>query len=144
GHGRGVAAEGHVLGVDGAGGVIVAADATDPAGDEMGVARILALHEDRVAAEDRRGAVAFGDLAVLEVDLGVDPQAADDARDRVPGHFDELARLGGGLALGCGDGGHDVAPCAASALARIVRAARSAAGRRSPARRWWAGSRWSV
>ena len=42
--------------------MVVAADPADPAGDEMGVARILALHEDAVAAEDRRGAVTLGDL----------------------------------------------------------------------------------
>ena len=83
--------EGHVLRVGGAGGVVVAADAADAAGDEVGVARILALHENAVAAKDRRGAVALGDLAVGEVDLGEDAEAADDARDRIPGHFDELA-----------------------------------------------------
>ena len=55
-------AERHVLRVGGAGGVVVAADAADAAGDEVGVARVLALHEDAVAAEDRRGAVALGDL----------------------------------------------------------------------------------
>ena len=57
-------AVGHVLRVAGAGGVVVAADAADAAGDEVRVARVLALHEDRVAAEDRRGAVALGDLAL--------------------------------------------------------------------------------
>ncbi len=100
-------AEGHVLGVDGAGGVVVAADATDAAGDEVGVARVLALHEDAVAAEDRRGAVTLRDLLVGEVDLGVNAQAADNARDRVPGHLDELA-------LGCGDGAHVLSPALAN------------------------------
>ena len=84
-------AEGHVLGVDGAGGVVVAADAADTAGDEVGVARVLALHEDAVAAEDRRGAVALGDLPVGEVDLGVDAEAAHDPGDRVPGHLQASA-----------------------------------------------------
>ena len=83
-------AEGHVLGVAGTGGVVVAADAADPAGDEVGVARVLPLHEDAVAAEDRRGAVALGDLAVGEVDLGVDAQAAHDPGDRVPRHLDQF------------------------------------------------------
>src|SRR5262249_8613694 len=41
-HVGGADAEGHVLGVDGAGGVVVAADAADAAGDEVGVARVLA------------------------------------------------------------------------------------------------------
>ena len=77
-------AVGHVLRVAGARGVVVAADAADAAGDEVGVARILALHEDRVAAEDRRRAVALDDFPVLEVDLGVDAEAADDAGDRDP------------------------------------------------------------
>src|SRR5262249_8023490 len=110
GDGRRVQAEGHVLGVDGAGGVVVAADAADAAGDEVGGARVLALHEDRVAAEDRAGAVALDDLAVGEVDLRVDAQASHDPRDRVPAHLDELAALpgGGGRAGGGGRyGGHD-------------------------------------
>ena len=84
---RGAHSIGHVLRVAGARGMVIAADAADPAGDEMGVAGILALHEDAVAPEDRRGAVALSDFALAEVDLGVDPQAAHDAGDRVPGHF---------------------------------------------------------
>ena len=84
-------AVGHVLRVARTGGVVVTADAADTAGDEVGVARILALHEDRVAAEDRRGAVALDDFAVLEVDLRVDAEAADDPGDRVPRHLHQLA-----------------------------------------------------
>jgi hypothetical protein len=42
----------HVLRVAGAGGVVVAADAADPAGDEVCVARILALHKKAVSTED--------------------------------------------------------------------------------------------
>ena len=80
-------AVGHVLVVDRAGGVVVAADAADPAGDEVRVPRVLALHEDAVAAEDRRRAVALDDLLLLEVDLGVDAEAAHDPGDRVPGHL---------------------------------------------------------
>ena len=106
GDGRRPDAEGHVLGVDGAGGVVVAADAADAAGDEVGVARVLALHEDAVAAEDRRRAVALDDLLVREVDLGVDAQAADDAGDRVPGHLDQLAAFARCSLVGHGNGGH--------------------------------------
>ena len=87
-------AVGHVLGVDRAGGVVVAADPADPAGDEVRVAGVLALHEDAVAAEDRGGAVALRDPLGLEVDLGVDAEAADDPGDRVPGHLGELGLLG--------------------------------------------------
>jgi hypothetical protein len=79
----------HVLRVAGTGGVVVAADAADAAGDEVRVARVLALHEDGVAAEDRRRAVALGDRTVAEVDLRVDAETADDAGDRVPRHLDE-------------------------------------------------------
>ena len=86
-------AVGHVLRVAGARGVVVAADPADAAGDEVRVARILALHEDRVAAEDRRGAVALDDFSVLEVDLGVDAEAADDPGDRIPRHLDQLAGI---------------------------------------------------
>ena len=81
----------HVLCVDRTGAVVVAADSADATGDEVRVARILALHEDRVAAEDRRGAVALDDLSVVEVDLGVDAEAADDAGDGIPRHFHQLA-----------------------------------------------------
>ena len=77
----------HVLRVDGTGGVVIAADAANPAGDEMGITRILVLHENAVAAEDGGGAVALGDDLVREIDLRVDAEAADDARDRVPRHF---------------------------------------------------------
>ncbi len=79
----------HVLRVARARGVVVAADAADAAGDEVGVARVFALHEHAVAAEDRRRAVAFGHRALAEVDLGVDAETSDDARDRVPCHLDE-------------------------------------------------------
>ena len=44
--------EGHVLRIHRAGGVIVAANAADAAGNEVRVARVLALHENAVAAED--------------------------------------------------------------------------------------------
>ena len=46
----------HVLAVAGTGRMVVATDTADPAGDEVRVPRILALHEDRIAAEDRGGA----------------------------------------------------------------------------------------
>ena len=92
---RGAHPVGHLLGVAGAHGVVVAADPADAARDEVGVARVLALHEDAVAAEDRRGALALGDLALAEVDLRVDPEAADDAGDRVPRHVDEAIGVRG-------------------------------------------------
>ena len=106
---RGLDAVGHVLRVHRAGGVVVAADAADAAGDESGVARVLALHEDRVAAEQRRRAVAFGDDPVGEVDLRVDAEVADDPGDRVPVHLHDLRRLAlrcrhraGSFVLRCG------------------------------------------
>src|SRR5262249_40070482 len=74
------------------GGVVVAADAADAAGDEVRVTRVLALHEDAVATKDRRRAVTLGDAAIAEIDPGVQAEAADHARDRVPGHLDEPGR----------------------------------------------------
>ncbi len=85
---------GHVLVVDRAGRVVVTADAADAAGDEVRVPRVLALHEDAVAAEDRRGAVALDDLLLLEVDLGVDAQAPHDARDGIPVHLPDVGVFG--------------------------------------------------
>src|SRR6185437_6762629 len=78
---------GHVLVVNRAGGVVVAADPADTTGNEMRVARVLAFHEDAVATEDRRGAVAFDDTLLLEVDLRVNPETAHDPGDRIPGHL---------------------------------------------------------
>ena len=97
GHGRRTNAERHVLRISRAGRVVVAADAADAAGDEVGVARILPLHENAVAAEDRRSAVALRHLAVGKIDLGEDAQAAHDSRNRVPVHLDEVPALGSGL-----------------------------------------------
>jgi len=71
GHIRRADVEGHVSRITSAGGVIIAANSADPAGDEVSIARIFALHEDAVAAEDGGRAVAFRDLAVFEIDLGV-------------------------------------------------------------------------
>ena len=78
---------GHVLVQARAGAVVVTADAADPAGDEVRVPRVDALHEDVESPEDHRGAVALEHLLVGEVDLRVDPEAPDDAGDRVPGHL---------------------------------------------------------
>ena len=106
--------EGHVLGVAGARGVVVAADAADPAGDEVGVARILALHEDRVAAEDRGRALALLDDRLLPVDLRVDPERPDDAGDRVPRHLDDAVvvdgRRGGAVGFGARVSAHGRRP----------------------------------
>jgi hypothetical protein len=59
----------------------------------MGVAGILPLHEDAVAAEDRGVTVTFDDLAVVEIDLRMNAQAADDPRDWIPRHLDEPGGL---------------------------------------------------
>jgi hypothetical protein len=77
----------HVLVQARAGAVVVAADAADPTRDEVRVAWIDPLHEDVEATEDHRRAVALEDLLVGEVDLGVDAEAPDDPRDRVPRHL---------------------------------------------------------
>ena len=93
-------AERHVLRIGRAGRVIVAADPADAAGDEVGVARVFALHEDAVAAEDRRGAVTLDHLAVGEIDFGEDAETADDSGYRIPVHLDDLLLLTWGLAFG--------------------------------------------
>ena len=95
--------ERHILRVGGAGCVIVATDAADAAGDEVRVARIFALHEDAVAAENRRGAIALRDLLIVEVNLGENTQAAHDAGNRIPVHLHQIAFLGWdfGLYLCC-------------------------------------------
>ena len=91
GHIRRADAERHVLGVSRASGVIVAADAANAAGNKMRVTRIFPFHEDAVAAEDGRSAVAFGNFPVIEIDLGKDSKAAHDPRNRIPIHLDKIA-----------------------------------------------------
>ena len=98
--------ERHVLRVVGAGGVIVAANAADAAGDEVGIARIFALHEDAVAAEDGRGAVTLRHLAVLEVDLSEDAETPDNAGNRIPVHLDQVSFRSGSLGRLIGYGSH--------------------------------------
>jgi hypothetical protein len=87
--------------------MVVAADVADPAGDEVGVAWMLALHEDAVAAEDRRRAVVLANLFVLEVDRCVDPEAAHNAGDRVPRRLDDVG-VDGLAARSWFGHGHDV------------------------------------
>ena len=89
--------------------MVVPADPADPAGDEVRVARVLALHEDRVAAEDRAGAVALRDPHVPEVDLRVDAERAHDPGDRVPGHLGQALVVRAERA-GAGDGRRHASP----------------------------------
>ena len=86
-HRRRTHTERHVLRIGGAGRMVIAADAADTAGDKVRIARIFALHEDAVAAEDRRGAVAFGYFALAEIDFGEDAEAANDPGNRIPVHL---------------------------------------------------------
>ena len=71
-------AESHVLRVRRTGRMVIAADSANAAGDEVRVPRILALHENAVPAKDGRGAMTLGDLAIIEVNLRKNSQAADD------------------------------------------------------------------
>ncbi len=80
--------------------MIVAANAANAAGDEMSVTRVLVLHENAVAAENGRGAMALDDLLFFKVNFGIDAQAPDDAGDGIPGHFDGLTGLAGVICLG--------------------------------------------
>src|SRR5919198_2535315 len=99
-------AERHVLRITRAGGVVVAADPADAAGDEMRVPRVLAFHEDAVPAEDGRGAVALRHLFVLEINLGEDTEAAHDAGYGVPAHLDQIALLSRRFGQWLSDGSH--------------------------------------
>src|SRR5947209_136443 len=70
--------------------MIVTADATDAAGDKVGISRIFAFHEDAVTPEDGRGAMALYDLPLLEVNLGINTQTSNDSCDRIPRHLYKL------------------------------------------------------
>ena len=105
-HGGGTDSERHVLRIGGASGMVVAANAADATRDEVRIARIFAFHENAVAAEDRGGAVTLSHLAILEVDLGEDAQAANDPGDRVPVHLDQVLTLGRGFLGRCCNSAH--------------------------------------
>ena len=105
-------AEGHVLRITSAGGVIIAANTANAAGDEMGIARIFALHENAVTAKNRRGAVTFGDLFIGEIDFRVNAETADDPGDRIPIHFDQPTLRLIDCYYGLCGGGHLVTPFA--------------------------------
>ena len=77
--------------------MIVPADPTDPACNEMGVPGILILHKNAVAPEDGRSAMALDDLFIRKVNLGKDAQAPNYPSDRIPGHFHDIFRMGLGL-----------------------------------------------
>jgi hypothetical protein len=77
--------------------VVIAADPADARRYEVRVARIFAFHEDRVSAEDRGRAVALRDDLLLEVDLRVDTEAADDPGDGIPRHLDQIFLASGGF-----------------------------------------------
>jgi hypothetical protein len=96
----------HVLSVGGAGGMVVAADAADGAGDEVSVARVFALHENAVPAKNRRSAVTLDHMLVLEIDFGKNAQAAHNAGDRVPVHFHQVPLFAGNILCRCGDSAH--------------------------------------
>jgi hypothetical protein len=83
----------HIAGINGTGGVIVAADSADTRGDERRVSRIFPLHENAVPAEDRRSAVTFGDFFVIKVDLREDPKTPHDSSDGIPVHLDQVPAL---------------------------------------------------
>ena len=100
----------HVLCVAGAGGVVVAANSADAAGDEVGIPRVLALHEDGIAAEDRGRALALHHLVVLEIDLGVDAEAADDPRDGIPVHLHQIVVTRSASGIHRNRGGHCASP----------------------------------
>ncbi len=93
GQGRRLDAIRHLLSVDRTGGMVVATDAANAAGDEVGVARVLALHKDAVAAEHGRRTVAVDHLAVGEIHLGVDSQVPHDPADGIPTHVDDVGLL---------------------------------------------------
>src|SRR5215475_3193142 len=100
-------AESHVLSVDSASCVVVAADPADAAGNEVRIARVLVFHEYAVTSEYGRRAVALGHLLILEIDLREDAEAADDPRDRVPVHLDKTFGLRQNGFSGRDHRGHD-------------------------------------
>src|SRR5207248_10222118 len=69
---------GHVLSIDRAGDVVIAANAAYAARDEVGIARVFALHEETVAPEDVGAAKSLHHFPILKVNLGINTQTAND------------------------------------------------------------------
>src|SRR5262249_10019145 len=117
-------AERHVLRVGRARRVVIATDPADAAGDEVGIARVLALHENAVAAEDGGGAVTLGHLTVREVTFREDAQAPDDARDRITVHPHQLTTPAARISARCDNSVHVVLAQKAVGRYPVVRSAR--------------------
>src|SRR5215469_13712248 len=90
-------AVGHVLGIDGASTVVIAADPADTTRNEMRIAGILVLHENAITSENRGSAVALDYLLIGEVNFREDTQASDNTRDRIPRHFHNVFGMGFGF-----------------------------------------------
>src|SRR5689334_12413698 len=61
----------HILCIDRTGCMIVPANTADAAGDEVGITRVLSLHEYAISSKNRRGTMAFRDFSVFEVYLSI-------------------------------------------------------------------------
>ncbi len=100
-------AERHVLRVGGARRVIVPANSADAAGDEVGVPRVFAFHENAIAAKNRRRAVALGHSPIFKIDFGENSQATHDPGNRIPVHLHQFAGLRWRIScVWCGDCAH--------------------------------------
>ena len=85
----------HVLRVNRASRMVVAANTANTAGNKMRISRILVLHEDGIAAKDRGRAVTFRHSLLFEIDLRINTKATYDPRNGIPIHFDQVAFSGG-------------------------------------------------
>jgi hypothetical protein len=77
--------------------VIVTTDPTDPTGNEVSVPGILILHEDAVATEYGRSAVALDDSLIGKVNFRKDAQTSNYPGDRIPRHFNDIFWMGWGF-----------------------------------------------
>ncbi|HEX2270791.1 MAG TPA: hypothetical protein VHH35_14690, partial [Pyrinomonadaceae bacterium] len=59
--------------------------------NKVSITRVFASHENAVAAKYGRGAIAFDNFAIIEIDLSENSQTPDDSGNRVPVHFHEVA-----------------------------------------------------
>src|SRR5271163_382543 len=87
-------AERHILRIRRTRGVVVPANPADAARNEVRVPRILTLHENAVAPENGRSAVALRHLPVFKINLRENSQAPDNSSNRVPIHVHKFSRAG--------------------------------------------------
>jgi hypothetical protein len=74
--------------------MIVSADPTNPARDEMCVPGIFVFHKNAITPEDGRSAMTLDDFLVGKVNFRKDAQTSNNPGDGIPGHLYNILWVG--------------------------------------------------